>query len=57
MDFTIHEAVIGMGVIVLVVFLMWFPTIMGLFVTLHERVGKKLEEQRRKRERRGGGDD
>lgn len=53
MDFSAKEVLIGIAVIGLVVFLMWFPTIMGAFVTAYERLGKKLEEQREKRERSG----
>ncbi len=53
MEFTTTELLIGVAVIGLVVFLMWFPTIMGAFVTAYERLGKKLEEQREKRERSG----
>ncbi len=53
MEFTATELLIGVAVIGLVVFLLWFPTIMGAFVTAYERLGKKLEEQREKRERSG----
>ncbi len=53
MEFTTTELLIGVAVIGLVVFLLWFPTIMGAFVTAYERLGKKLEEQREKRERSG----
>lgn len=52
MDVTIGEVLIGLAVLGLVVFLMWFPAIMGTFVTLYERLGKRLEDQRDKRERR-----
>ena len=57
MDVTAKEALLVIAVIGLVVFLMWFPTIMGAFVTVYERLGKKLEEQRRERERKGGRDE
>lgn len=57
MDFTVQEVLIGAIAIGLVVFLMGFPTIMGAFVTLYERLGKKLEEQRQERERSGRGDE
>ncbi len=53
MEVTAKEVLIGVAVLGLVVFLMWFPTIMGAFVTFYERVGEKLEHQRRKRERSG----
>ncbi len=53
MDFSAKEVLIGIAVIGLVVFLMWFPTIMGAFVTAYERLGKKLDEQREERERKG----
>lgn len=57
MDLTTKDVLIGVAAIGLVVFLMWFPTIMGAFVTVYERLGKKLEEQREKRERSGSGDE
>lgn len=52
MDVTIGEVLIGLAVLGLVVFLMWFPAIMGTFVTLYERLGKRLEDQREKRDRK-----
>lgn len=56
-DVTAREVLIGAVVLGLVVFLMWFPAIMGAFVALHERLGKKLEEQRQARERKGTKDE
>lgn len=57
MDFTAQEILIGVAVIGLLVFLMWFPTIMGAFVTFYERLGKKLEDQRARREQGGKPDE
>lgn len=52
MDFTAGEILIGVAVIGLVVFLLWFPTIMGAFVTCYERLGQRLEDHREERERK-----
>lgn len=52
MELTFGNAAVLLAVIGLVVLLLWFPSLMGLFIALQERLGRRLEEQRQKRERK-----
>lgn len=50
-NITVEQVLIILAAIGLVVLLMWAPALLGAFVTFHEWLEKKLEENRLKRER------
>ena len=50
-NITVEQVLIILAAIGLVVLLMWAPALLEAFVTFHEWLEKKLEENRLKRER------